>query len=113
MYLGFWSSPGGTGGEGHRLMVNGLETILGEHDETGTKEDNYFYMNLLGMGGGGLNSLGSSQHPDASQRGQGPVRLGNWNWYQGRVQLCLGSSPGRAAETSFVEPLSGGGGGWG
>lgn len=50
MYLGFWSPSGGTGGEGHRLMVNSLETILGEHDETGTKEDNYFYMNLLGMG---------------------------------------------------------------
>lgn len=50
MYLGFWSPSRGTGGEGHRLMVNGLETILGEHDETSTKEDSYFYMNLLGMG---------------------------------------------------------------
>lgn len=50
MYLGSWNPPGGTGGEGHRLMVNGFETILGEHDETDTKEDNYFYMSLLGMG---------------------------------------------------------------
>lgn len=31
-------------------MVNGHETILGENDETGPKEDKYFYMNLLGMG---------------------------------------------------------------
>lgn len=42
--------PGGIGDDGHRLMVNGHKTILGENGETGPKEDKYFYMNLLAMG---------------------------------------------------------------